>query len=47
MDERILSHKNLSVDLRGKIPFFALDIIEHHLIHWEAEERWLEESGKR
>jgi len=42
VDEMILSHRNLLVDLRGKIPFFALDIIEHHLIHWEAEKEWLE-----
>lgn len=29
--------------MKGRIPFFALAVIDHYLYHLEAEKRWLEE----
>lgn len=33
-------------ELEGKIPFFAIAIIDHALCHFEAEKRWLENLRK-
>lgn len=36
-------HRKERDKLRGKIPFYALAILEHSLHYFEAEKKWLEE----
>ena len=33
-------------ELKGKVPFFVLAIIDHYLLHLHAEKKWLEDLKK-
>lgn len=41
-EEHIKCLKKEKEELKGKIPFFAIAIIDHVLYHFEAEKKWLE-----
>lgn len=46
IQQQLKEHYNVRKGLEGKIPFFALTILDHHLLHFEAEKRWLKNLKK-
>ncbi|MEM3627181.1 MAG: PadR family transcriptional regulator [Candidatus Bathyarchaeia archaeon] len=41
IQQMLKEHYSIRNELKGKIPFFALSILDHHLLHFEAEKLWL------
>jgi len=51
VENMIEMHRKVRDKIEKTAPFFAVAILDHHLIHWEAERKWLinlkEEVEKR
>jgi len=46
VEKMLEMHYKVRDELKRKAPFFVPAIVDHHLLHWEAEKSWLENLKK-